>query len=99
MFMASPKQTDILVLIVMGVFQLGLAYTLYSYAIKHVTALEAILIPIIEPILNPLWVFFFVGEYPGKWTVIGGAVVILAVTGRGIYYEIYCKHKALAVNS
>jgi len=95
LFVQTPTQTDIWVLIVMGVFQLGLAYTLYSFAIKHVTALEAILIPVIEPILNPLWVFLFVGEFPGKWTVVGGAIVILAVTGRGIYCEIYCKHKAL----
>lgn len=88
LFAGRPNHTDIVVLIVLGIFQLGLSYTLYSFAIKHVTALEAILIPVIEPILNPVWVFFFAGEFPGKWSIIGGSIVILAVTGRGVYYEI-----------
>lgn len=69
-------------LVIMGILQLGLPYILYSKAIKHVTALEATLIPVIEPILNPVWVFLLVGEAPGKWAVIGGIIVIAAVTGR-----------------
>jgi len=93
-FSEAPGGTDILALIALGVFQLGLAYTLYSYAIKHVSALEAILIPVIEPILNPVWVLIFAGEYPGKWTLAGGAIVILAVTGRSMFYEIKNRYKA-----
>jgi len=69
-------------LVIMGVLQLGLPYILYSKAIKHVTALEATLIPVLEPILNPVWVFFLVGEAPGKWAIAGGIIVIAAVTGR-----------------
>jgi Permeases of the drug/metabolite transporter (DMT) superfamily len=88
-----PNHTEILVLLALGVFQLGLSYTLYAYAIKHVTALEAILIPVIEPILNPVWVFVFAGEYPGKWSIIGGLIVILSITGRGLYYEVILKRK------
>jgi len=57
---------------------------LFSIAIKHVTAMEAILIPIIEPILNPIWVLLMVGEVPGKWAIVGGVIVIAAVTTRGI---------------
>lgn len=66
----------------LGIFQLGISYILYSKAIKHVTALEAILIPIIEPILNPIWVFLFMGEVPGPWALVGGAIVLFSVTGR-----------------
>lgn len=66
----------------LGVFQLGLSYILYSIAIKHVTALDAVLIPVIEPILNPLWVFLFLAEQPGPWAMSGGAVVLIAVTAR-----------------
>jgi drug/metabolite transporter (DMT)-like permease len=69
-------------LIFLGVFQLGLSYVLYSTAIKHITALEAILIPVIEPILNPVWVFLVIRETPGPYAVIGGAIVLAAVTGR-----------------
>lgn len=69
-------------LFISGTFQLGLAYLLYVKAIKTVTALEAILIPVIEPILNPLWSFIIIGEVPGLMPVIGGLIIILAVTLR-----------------
>lgn len=82
LFRNVPDGKGWLCLAVLGVVQLGLPYILYSKAIKHVTALEATLIPIIEPILNPVWVFLALGETPGKWAVIGGIVVIVVVTGR-----------------
>src|SRR5262249_24016158 len=51
-----PDARSLLALLVLGVVQLGLSYLLYARAIMHVTALEAVLIPVLEPILNPLWV-------------------------------------------
>lgn len=66
-------------LTLLGTVQLGLSYILYSIAIKGVTALEASLIPIIEPILNPLWVFLTIGEIPGKWALIGSAVILVSI--------------------
>jgi drug/metabolite transporter (DMT)-like permease len=69
-------------LIILGVVQLGFSYWLYARAIKHVTALEAVLIPVIEPILNPLWVLLFMQEKPSRWALIGGAIVLGAVTLR-----------------
>lgn len=81
-FQNMPDAKGWFALTVLGVVQLGLPYILYSKAIKHVTALEASLIPVIEPILNPVWVFLVIGEAPGKWAFIGGFIVIAAVTGR-----------------
>ena len=69
-------------LILLGVVQLGLSYVLYSEAIKHVTALEAVLLSGIEPILNPIWVFLILGEVPGKWALVGGFIVFISVTAR-----------------
>ena len=69
-------------LLALGVIQLGLSYMLYARAIKHVTALEAVLIPVIEPILNPVWVMLFVGEKPGPLSLCGGLLVLSAVTWR-----------------
>ncbi|MCU7501378.1 MAG: DMT family transporter, partial [Ignavibacteria bacterium] len=43
-------------LLLLGIVQLGISYVLYAYAIKHVSAIEGILIPVIEPVLNPIWV-------------------------------------------
>jgi hypothetical protein len=60
--------------VVLGVVQLGIPYILYSIAIRRVTALEAILIPMLEPILNPLWVALVHGEVPGAWSIAGGAL-------------------------
>ena len=71
-------------LVLLGVVQLGLAYLLYSRAIRHVTALEAVLIPVLEPVLNPLWVMLAVGERPSARSLVGGAIVLGAVLARAI---------------
>ena len=72
------------VLALLGVVQLGIPYILYSLAIRHVTALEAILVPMLEPILNPLWVDLAKGERPGPWSLVGGVLVLGAVLLRGL---------------
>lgn len=68
----------------LGVVQLGISYWLYARAIKHVTALEAVLIPVIEPILNPIWVAIFMREKPSSWALVGGIIVLSAVTVRAL---------------
>jgi drug/metabolite transporter (DMT)-like permease len=82
---SMPDTQSIIGIILLGVFQLGISYTLFSIAVRHVTALEAILIPVIEPILNPIWVFMATGEQPSGLAVLGGLVVVLAVTLRSLY--------------
>jgi drug/metabolite transporter (DMT)-like permease len=79
-----PSLSGWVSLIILGVAQLGLSYIFYSEAIKHSTALEAILILMIEPILSPVWVFLFMGEIPGRLPMMGGAIVIGAITIRFI---------------
>lgn len=71
-------------LLVAGVGQLGISTVLYGKAIPHVRAIEAILIPVIEPVLNPLWVWLLVGEVPSGWALLGGSIVLGAVTARGL---------------
>jgi drug/metabolite transporter (DMT)-like permease len=79
-----PSATGWAALVALGVVQLGCSYWLYARAIKHVTALQAVLIPVIEPLLNPLWVLLIVGERPTRLALIGGAIVLAAVTWRAI---------------
>ncbi len=79
MLNSSPTGSSWIGIILLGTVQLGLSYILYSIAIKEVTALEAILIPIIEPILNPIWVFLVMGETPGRWAFIGGSIILISV--------------------
>lgn len=85
-FMGRPEVTavNIGIILFMGIFQLGLAYILYSIAIPHVPALEATIITVLEPILNPVWVMLFYGEKPGIRTIIGGAIVLLAISGKDV---------------
>jgi drug/metabolite transporter (DMT)-like permease len=68
----------------LGLVQLGVSYWLYARAIKHVTALEAVLVPVIEPILNPVWVLLAVGEQPTALSLLGGLIVLAAVTLRAL---------------
>ncbi len=64
----------------LGIFQIGIAYILF---IKGVTGgtrpLDASIIGFIEPILNPVWVFLFVGERPSNWAIFGGTIILATV--------------------
>ncbi len=81
---ASPTLPDLGGLLFLGVFQLGLSFVLFSAAIKHLTAIESILIQTLEPVLNPIWVFLIIAEAPTVPAMLGGAVVILTVTARSV---------------
>ncbi|NLU35844.1 MAG: DMT family transporter [Clostridiales bacterium] len=83
-FAAAPTAMEWFYLVILGVFQLGISYILFSHAIKHTAALEATLITMIEPILNPIWVLIFLGEKPGAHAIIGGIIVISAITLRSV---------------
>jgi drug/metabolite transporter (DMT)-like permease len=91
MFRSMPSAAGFLGITLLGTVQLGLPYILYSTAIKSVSALEAVLIPVIEPITNPIWVFLMLGEIPGKGAIAGGIIVLGAVTARCIITEIKSK--------
>jgi len=76
--LAAGRATDWLIVIYLGVFQLGLAYVFLSRAITRVPALEASLFLLIEPVLSPVWAWLAHGETPGPLAVIGGAVILTA---------------------
>ena len=84
MVQTQPGGADWIGLALLGVFQIGLSYACYVVAIKNVTAMEGILIPALEPILNPLWTLLFMGERIGPWALLGGVVVILSIIFRAV---------------
>jgi drug/metabolite transporter (DMT)-like permease len=84
MAQSAPGGMDWLGLLLLGVFQLGVSYIMYAIAIKRVTAMEGILIPMVEPILNPLWTFLFLDEKLGPWAIVGGFIVILSLLFRSV---------------
>jgi drug/metabolite transporter (DMT)-like permease len=81
-FLTAPNITIISLgaIAVLGIVQVGLSAILFSVAIKRVSAVQANLIAVIEPVFNPVWVFFVIGEVPGTNTLIGGSIIIIAVT-------------------
>ena len=71
---------DLLSVIYLGVVQLGLSYVLFTEGMaRGVRSLDAGIICYIEPVLNPVWVFLFLGERPSRWALLGGSIIITAV--------------------
>jgi DME family drug/metabolite transporter len=68
------------VLLFLGMVQIALAYLLFVRGLKFVTATQASLTGMLEPVMNPVWVFLFIGEQPSAFAV-GGAAIVLAAIG------------------
>ena len=62
-----------------GLFQIGLPYVLFARGLRYVTATQASLTGMLEPIANPLWVFLLLGEQPSRFAIAGAAVVLCAI--------------------
>lgn len=99
MFLSMPDVKSWGGLFLLGIFQIGFSYILFSIAIKNVTALEAVLIPMIEPILNPIWVALFLNEIPGLYSMLGGLIVMVTVTLRCVYVYFMSKKTFLEIKS
>jgi len=72
--------TAIVSIIILGVFQLGIAYILYVKAAQYCPPLACCLLGAVEPLLNPIWVLIFDGERPGIFALVGCVVVVVSVT-------------------
>jgi drug/metabolite transporter (DMT)-like permease len=68
----------------LGIFQAGLASVTFSYGIKRISAVQAMLIATAEPILNPIWVFIIIGEKPSLTALAGGIIIIFAVVSSSL---------------
>ncbi len=72
------------ILLFLGLFQIAGAYMLFVRGLKHVTATQASLVSMLEPVSNPVWVFLFLHERPGLFAVLGGAIVLGAIAWRSL---------------
>src|SRR3989454_8406923 len=88
--MAQPlvagRPADWTVVAFLGVCQLGIPYLFLARAVPRVRALEVGLFLLIEPVLNPIWAWLVHGETPGPTTLAGGALILRATAGPGIFY-------------
>jgi drug/metabolite transporter (DMT)-like permease len=72
----------VILLALMGTVQIAIPYVLLSYGLQRVSAAEAGLLALVEPLLNPVWVAIGVREVPSWPTLAGGALIVLAVVVR-----------------
>ena len=79
--------SDFGMIVFLGIFQIGLAYAVFSYGLKRVYAIEASLISMIEPVLNPVWVFIGYGEVPAFLSIVGGIIIVTAISIRAFILE------------
>ncbi len=72
------------VVLFLGVVQMGISYALFVKGLAVVTAAEASLLGMLEPLFNPVWAFLGIGERPSGWALLGGGIVLLSVAGRTV---------------
>lgn len=86
LFMAGPlmigRPGDWVVVVLLGVCQLGIPYLFLARAVPQLRALEVGLFLLIEPVLNPIWAWIVHGETPGPATLLGGALILGATATR-----------------
>lgn len=78
---------DLMMVSYLGIFQIGIAYAIFSYGLKRINAIEASLVAMIEPVLNPVWTYLGYGEVPSGFAIIGGIVILFAILLRTIVFE------------
>ena len=79
-----PDKQSLLFLVLLGVVQMGIPNVAYTIGIKKVRALSASLITMLEPLMNPVWVFLFVHEVPSVFSIIGGIIILGCILLREI---------------
>ena len=79
----DPTQWTLVILF--GVFQMGVPYVIFARSLRYVSAQEAALLTLIEPITNPVWVYFLWGEAVASTTWIGGGFIVGGLAVRYVW--------------
>lgn len=66
-------------IIFLGVFQIGVSYLFFFKGVRLISALKASIVSLLEPILNPIFVFIFVGEMPSVVSLIGFGIIFFGI--------------------
>lgn len=72
-------RTSLMALLFLGIFQIGLAYAFFVRGLQHLSATQASLTGMLEPVANPIWVLLFIGEKPSVFAIAGGVIVLMAI--------------------
>jgi drug/metabolite transporter (DMT)-like permease len=71
--------SDVLWLALLGGGQIGLGLALLTVGARLIPAAQVALITLLEVVLGPLWVWIALGEDPDAATLVGGAIVVVAI--------------------
>ncbi|MCU1396154.1 MAG: EamA family transporter [Ilumatobacteraceae bacterium] len=81
----SVDRHDFVILLLYGFAQLGIGLAVFSVGAARAPATDVALISMLEPIFGPIWVWVFMGEYPGIAALIGGTTVFVALAAHTVY--------------
>jgi drug/metabolite transporter (DMT)-like permease len=70
---------QLLMLLYLGIFQIGISYMIFNEGIKYVSATESLIFAMLETVFNPFWVFLGIGEVPSQYALAGGVIIITAI--------------------
>ena len=75
------------IVLYLGVIQVAVAYLFLTAGVRRLPAMETSLLLLVEPVFNPVWAWWLHGEQPGRWAIVGGALILGAtavslLTGR-----------------
>jgi drug/metabolite transporter (DMT)-like permease len=79
--------TQLMILLFMGIFQIGISYIIFNEGIKYISATESMIIAMLEAVLNPVWVYLGVGESPTIYSIIGSVIILLAILWRNLFLK------------
>jgi drug/metabolite transporter (DMT)-like permease len=73
------RLVDWLMLIYLGVVQQGVAFMFFTAAMRRLSPTQVMVLVLLEPLLNPVWVYFVVGEAPSVYGLSGGGLILLGI--------------------
>lgn len=82
-----PYRSSIVGLVIFGVIQMALPYIFFARGLRTTTPAQATLVALVEPILNPVWVWLLHGERPHRATVVGGMLMIIGVVVANVRFH------------
>ncbi|MEX1376754.1 MAG: DMT family transporter [Eubacteriales bacterium] len=97
---SAPYPTDLTSLIclsILGLVQIGISYVFFYAGRKRVSSIDASILSLVEPVLNPVWVFILIGEKPSYYAVVG-MVLILSAQILNTFLE-YRENKKIKLHS
>jgi drug/metabolite transporter (DMT)-like permease len=86
---------DLVVGVVLGLVCTALAYTLWTEGVSRIRVQHSSILGYLEPVSAPFYALLLLGEWPGPWTLMGGALIIVA----GVLVVIFGQHEEEVVPS